>query len=274
MAWIYFQGLVESDSRSSHGLEQSPIANKTDTHNVFYCRECDQVTLTELPFGTTCEPCERRYLEANESTLFSEAFRNDHVKISALLELERAWEESEVAFSSKLSGSSKKYDQLSSFLKTSLQSGQEDLIVFASSWPRAGMISGGQLSVPQALELRTSERGGSCWPTPTICGNYQNKGNMIGLATAVKSWATPCARDWKDTGSYEKLLQRKDRHSDSLPVQVMRSQGTGGQLSPQWVDWLMGYRIGYTELSALETALFRSKSGKRSKNLLELKGKK
>ena len=28
------------------------------------------------------------------------------------------------------------------------------------------------------------------------------------------------------------------------------SQGNGGQMNPTWVEWLMGYPIGWTELNA------------------------
>jgi hypothetical protein len=33
----------------------------------------------------------------------------------------------------------------------------------------------------------------------------------------------------------------------------------GGQLNPPWVEWLMGWPIGWTELKGLGTAKFRSK---------------
>jgi len=39
----------------------------------------------------------------------------------------------------------------------------------------------------------------------------------------------------------------------------------GGQLNPQWVEWLMGYRIGHTELDALVIQWFHSKLPRRLK---------
>jgi len=55
---------------------------------------------------------------------------------------------------------------------------------------------------------------------------------------------TPTARDWKDTGKCPSELAR---HSPPLAVHA------GGKLSPLWVEWLMGWPIGWTDLNPLET---------------------
>ncbi|MFA5165395.1 MAG: hypothetical protein WC481_07520 [Candidatus Omnitrophota bacterium] len=36
-----------------------------------------------------------------------------------------------------------------------------------------------------------------------------------------------------------------------------KAEETGGQLNPTWVEWLMGYPLGWTDLNASEIALFR-----------------
>lgn len=97
------------------------------------------------------------------------------------------------------------------------------------------------------------------WPTPTVCGNYNRPGasatSGIGLASAVKLWPTPCASASK--GSSQSSLIRKDgkdRSKDRLDHAVMDSDG--GQLNPEWVEWLMGWPIGHTELKPLATAKF------------------
>ena len=56
---------------------------------------------------------------------------------------------------------------------------------------------------------------------------------------------TPTARDHKDTGvntNYEKA-KKKGRLAGH----------TGGSLNPTWVEWLMGYPSGWTDLSVSET---------------------
>jgi len=182
---------------------------------------------------------------------------DSHARTSALPELEKVWTESEAVFSSKSSDSSENAtpDLFSS--KTSLPSEPVEGKQWLKNWPRWGMTVDGLLFQPPQLEPITSAKDGFYWPTPTVCGNYQNKGNMIGLATAVKMWPTPCARDWKDTGKSPSEMRRNS---------VTLATIAGGQLNPECVEWLMGYRIGHTELDALVIQWFRSKSEKRSKS--------
>jgi hypothetical protein len=55
-------------------------------------------------------------------------------------------------------------------------------------------------------------------------------------------------------GSSMNSLTRKngrDRSSDRLDHAVMASDG--GHLNPQWVEWLMGFPIGWTDLKHSET---------------------
>ena len=63
-------------------------------------------------------------------------------------------------------------------------------------------------------------------------------------------WPTPTARDGK--GGYLGGRVRNGKVSwDTLDVAVQHTdnqQKTGGQLNPQWVEWLMGYPEGWTDL--------------------------
>lgn len=69
------------------------------------------------------------------------------------------------------------------------------------------------------------------------------------LAAQVQNLPTPTTRDWKSgTGA-------KPREGSANPL----SSVIGGQLNPPWVEWLMGWPIGWTELKRLGTAKFRSK---------------
>lgn len=92
------------------------------------------------------------------------------------------------------------------------------------------------------------------WPTPTAmdaCGLEYNlradatETRSILLSQKVAMFPTPTARDCKST--------------DMNPESARFSQNTelnsvvGGQLNPTWVDWLMGFPLGWTDLSASET---------------------
>lgn len=67
----------------------------------------------------------------------------------------------------------------------------------------------------------------------------------MGLASAVKLWPTPCA---DDTGA-----RKKKYAQGGTPL----SLAVRGQLNPDWVEWLMGWPIGHTALSALATDRFQ-----------------
>ncbi len=120
-------------------------------------------------------------------------------------------------------------------------------------------ITGGNLYVTQTGTVRhmrpdgrSSNRGlaasAAMWPTPTVCGNYNRKGasktSGDGLATAVLKCATPTARDWR---SGKASQATHDRNSRPLSEQI------GGLLNPTWVEWLMGWPIGWTDLKPSET---------------------
>jgi hypothetical protein len=60
-------------------------------------------------------------------------------------------------------------------------------------------------------------------------------------------------------GSSPAALTRKsgaDRSNDRLDHAVMASDG--GHLNPEWVEWLMGWPIGWTDLRPLATDRFQS----------------
>ena len=67
-------------------------------------------------------------------------------------------------------------------------------------------------------------------------------------------WPTPTTRDYKDSG--KAVI---NSHRDSiLPVRVAKKDKEqwvkgGGSLNPTWVEWLMGYPSGWTDLNHSET---------------------
>jgi len=69
------------------------------------------------------------------------------------------------------------------------------------------------------------------------------------LGLAVKMWPTPRASEWKGTGpigskSHEYRLQK-----GYLDATVQERSQTSGSLNPDWVEWLMGYPEGWTDLN-------------------------
>ena len=97
------------------------------------------------------------------------------------------------------------------------------------------------------------QEGKSLWPTPTArdCKGANslkhltqpkapgNNHHVRQLANAVKLFTTPCAADAQGTHG-------GDNHR-SLRTDV------AGQLNPTWVEWIMGFPPGWTDLNASET---------------------
>jgi DNA (cytosine-5)-methyltransferase 1 len=112
----------------------------------------------------------------------------------------------------------------------------------------------------QQSVLHTKEKEFGLWPTPTAMTGGQGvapshkkgkHGWNIGAAVndsmnknPARMWPTPNARDHKDTG----------KNTDYVKVaKKSKLAGTvGGALNPTWVEWLMGYKDGYTDLKDWE----------------------
>ena len=97
---------------------------------------------------------------------------------------------------------------------------------------------------------RTNAIDSGLWPTPTVKGNYNRAGLSAksgdGLATAVAKFPTPCSTDWKGSS---KPGQRPGQLTDP----DVGASPAGGGLNPTWVEWLMGWPLGWTDLRPLET---------------------
>jgi hypothetical protein len=103
------------------------------------------------------------------------------------------------------------------------------------------------------------------WPTPDAnCGTRgtelewspkreSGQKAQFSLNQAIKMWPTPQASDNRDRGNMSNpSIQRRV----AIGKQIMLSQSvdpTSGQLNPTWVEWLMGWPLGWTDLKPLET---------------------
>jgi hypothetical protein len=83
------------------------------------------------------------------------------------------------------------------------------------------------------------------FPTPTAKGNNNKKGSSVksgdGLATVVKMLPTPTCNDSKNNNPPSQRTEN-GRHTDQLNVIA------GGSLNPDWVEWLQGLPVGWTDI--------------------------
>jgi hypothetical protein len=96
--------------------------------------------------------------------------------------------------------------------------------------------------------LTTAVMARNLWPTPIASDSRGSSGRpapgmQVQLVDAVK-FATPLSRDYR---SGKASQATHDKNSRPLSEQI------GGSLNPTWVEWLMGWPLGWTDLKPLAT---------------------
>jgi hypothetical protein len=127
--------------------------------------------------------------------------------------------------------------------------------------PRWGTMRSGELSELTTQALHTSGTASGFWPTPTCDAaterttKYAQGGTSLSLA--VKTWPTPTASDNRDRGNLgSPAIQRRVKKGKQIMLSMSVSD-TSGALNPQWVEWLMGWPLGWTDCDALATDRFQ-----------------
>ena len=150
------------------------------------------------------------------------------------------------------------YDHAMHCWKTYRGTSHSDWIPFSGKFPRWGIVRNGKLLVRPRLVPRTYENVCLLWPTPTTQevehpnaiwylektrwrrGGNGSRGHSMGLADAVQWWPTPTVDDASN-------VNPKPNRFRGLVAAVNETQ-SGGKLNPTWVEWLMGFPTGWTEL--------------------------
>ena len=103
------------------------------------------------------------------------------------------------------------------------------------------------------------------FPTPTRfdaeCGDLKGKEyngqsrHAMKLIQAAKLYPTPTtgAGMCGGTGNYQQLKALEEFGQITEEERRSMAAGNGGQLNPTWVEWLMGFPLGWTDLNASET---------------------
>jgi hypothetical protein len=104
------------------------------------------------------------------------------------------------------------------------------------------------------------------WPTPNAYDAIPDYGDRrdnnlaeggrhgVSLRHMAKLWSTPTARDAGSLAHVTRGKASKEAGNEivePLPVQV------GGSLNPEWVEWLMGWPLGWSGLEPLGTGRFQ-----------------
>jgi len=187
---------------------------------------------------------------------------------------------------------SREAEQLSLFSRTSEGTCPADCAKYSKTWPAQGSMRNGTCSARKRRARLTVASGSSylptrrvasggghkragnpydmptldcmarknLWPTPTVKGNHNKVGLSArsgdGLATAVnraETFPTPCSRDHKDCGPNVNWAKVKAKHK--------LAGFAGGALNPTWVEWLMGWPLGWTDCALAVTESSQPQQG-------------
>jgi hypothetical protein len=260
MSWLFSQALVEVflEDTSLDGEQFAPLSGSNIQQA--YCAPDKMMGFSRLSqFGMTFKPLTESRGEAL-LTLYREVF---HAKTSAQQEKAQESMVNEAECGEKWHASFARYSPDLSLWKTPQCSLLGDLEEFLETWPQWGLMRDGECWEQRTLEqtIRGTESGLSeKLPTPT-CGMAKHsqltleasqremdrsirvRGNPSSLAIAVQAkWPTPTAHNAKETNAPSEA----NRNTPTLAAQA------GGSLNPMWVEWLMGWPLGWTDLKPLE----------------------
>lgn len=222
MSWLFSQALVAAYSEASCS-DGAPCAlsSATPTPPASWLPDKTTEPLTLSRSGMTCARLTADHGEAL-LTSFRAAFL---AKTSAQQEKAQASTESEAGSGPRWLESSVRFDRGSSSWRTHRTLFDEVLPESSVTLPLSGMMRGGVVYQPWNLERLTEEIDcGSLLPTPTATQYGTTNNGKRSDGTTFATAGTP-----------------------SL------STLAGGPLNPNWVEWLMGWPIGWTDCDALET---------------------
>jgi hypothetical protein len=225
MSWLFSRVMVAAFSEA-HSLDGEPSAQLSlmDTAHPFLLNDkmmdCSRFSRS----GLTCEP-----LTADRGVeLLTWFLAGFHVRTSAPPATETDSTANAQGFGERWPASFVRYDHDSRSWRTHQFSLLGGLTLYSETWPRWGWM-----------------RDGECWELPTLAPDIS--------ASESGLWPTPCARDYRGVFRTERGIQRRQESRRGIPL----NEAVGGLLNPEWVEWLMGWPIGWTALSPLETDKYR-----------------
>ena len=239
MSWLFSRALAEASLRpGSSAGEPSALSNSTSTPDMFSWPGKTTDALSRSRSGMTSETLPAAHGEA----LLTSFLGASRARTSLVRAKERDSTAPNPVSGEKWHESSARSNRPTFALRTHQLSLLEDSGPSCQRLPNSGMMRDGVCFPLPELEPRTVAKDAGFWPTPTVCGNYNRKGASAqsgdGLVTAVKRrLSTPTASD----------ARRCD----------LRNSEVGGKLNPTWVEWLMGWPLGWTALEPLATDRFQ-----------------
>ena len=279
MSWLFSQALVEAYS-AENCSDGEPCAqlNVMDTPHPFW-RNVKTMEFSSLfLFGVTSA----HLTESRGEALLTSYLADFHARTSVPQVKAQASTATAPVCGRTWHALSTKFDRNTSSWKIAHSLFPEDLPESSVILPNWGLMRDGELWELTTSVLHTSAIDAGLLPTPTATNARQGINSKAGgtsngkplLPMAAMTWptptasmmtaadmeqakyhsskrpdyqsakrlATPTARDWRSGKASQATMARNSR-----PL----SEQIGGQLNPTWVEWLMGWPLGWTDLKPL-----------------------
>ena len=116
----------------------------------------------------------------------------------------------------------------------------------------SGLLEEGFFLTPSTVQIEPSEeRAGKRKEYRASVGRQDCPGSLA--EQVARFFPTATTRDYKGGRKPETLEASGRNETNSLNDAVNAIEGHTGSLNPLWVEWLMGYPIGWTDLKDSET---------------------
>ncbi len=254
MSWLYSRALVGAFSAATClGGAQSALSNTINTPQAF-CLPDKMTAFSRLSrYGMTFA----HLTEDLGEELLTWFLAGFHAKTFPVQEKALESTANDQASGQKWRVLLAKFDRDSCLWKTAQCSSIEDSDECLATFPRWGMTRNGELYQQQIPALRTSA---------SVSGLMAKTGRnpkTNSTPDAVEFQPVETARKWP-TPNASDHIQRKTSKSwaakgrTNFVLSNPEVTGVeGGRLNPQWVEWLMGWPLGWTDLKPLAMDKFR-----------------
>jgi len=252
MSWLFSQAwVVESLEATCSGGEPCAQLNVMPTAQPFLRDDKTTDFSGHSLFGLTS-----RLLTASRGEeLLTWFLADSRARTFRVQEAEQESKEAVRDSGKKWRALSVKYDLATSSWKTARSLFDAALPWSSVTLPKWGMMRSGELYQRKTPELRTSGSGcGLSLPTPTssmMTSQDMEQARFAGTDKRRPKYhcATPTSLDWRSGKASQATLEKNSR-----PL----SEQVGGSLNPTWVEWLMEFPIGWTDLGGSEMPRFRA----------------
>jgi hypothetical protein len=230
MSWLFSRALVEEYSAGT-SLAGEPCAqlNVMPTPQLFWRRDKTIDCSSLSRFGQTLQPL----TDGHGAELLMSYLAAFRARTSAPPDAVLGLMANEAASGHTWQGSLAKYSPDSRSWKTAQFSLLADSELFSETWPRWGSMRNGELFLRTIPALPTCASESGLLPTP----NVPNGGRSVKHIT-----------DWRGKSAYH----------NGKKVQVGLESVLGGAPHPTFLEWQMGWPIGWTAIEPLAMDKFHA----------------